>query len=362
MPFAHQRRRGNAVFFALSLTTLLGMAALAIDVGFLYASKADMQNALDAAALAGVGYLDGTDEGMEAAVDQAIAWAAKNQVMGEDLALSRGAIALGFLDESGAFVTSNDPSVVDTLQIESNDHTASTFFAAAIFGVAQVPIGSRSAARRAGGAPAGSSSCFLPIALPDCILQEAGAEDLTIQLNSDGNDNAAWANPFGPANASSTSDALQGICDRGTVEVGDPIQLNNGVINSALHTLTDVLNGTGNEETAAWDDATLGALPAPMNGSAVNGNAYGDHTLQGPIMLFADDGGGACASNTKFNQSKPLTGFVWGVIYDVRSTGGAKDKNIRVKLDLTNEYPVGNSTGGIDGANVTASGGGVLVR
>ena len=41
------------IWFALSLVVLLGIAALAIDVGRLYGERRRMQNAADAAALAG---------------------------------------------------------------------------------------------------------------------------------------------------------------------------------------------------------------------------------------------------------------------------------------------------------------------
>ncbi|MCH8345587.1 MAG: hypothetical protein IIC87_01515, partial [Chloroflexi bacterium] len=43
--------------FALGLAVLLGMAALTIDVGLAYVARRDMQNAADAAALAGADVL-----------------------------------------------------------------------------------------------------------------------------------------------------------------------------------------------------------------------------------------------------------------------------------------------------------------
>lgn len=46
-----------AVWVAIVLLTLLGFAALAIDVGYLYATKNELQNISDAAALAGAGKL-----------------------------------------------------------------------------------------------------------------------------------------------------------------------------------------------------------------------------------------------------------------------------------------------------------------
>ncbi len=55
------KRRGESgqtlIMFALGLAVLLGMAALTIDVGLAYVARRDMQNATDAAALAGADVL-----------------------------------------------------------------------------------------------------------------------------------------------------------------------------------------------------------------------------------------------------------------------------------------------------------------
>lgn len=52
-PKVHRKRRAAVLAWtAVSLTTLFGMAALSIDMGYLYTVKADLQNATDAAALA----------------------------------------------------------------------------------------------------------------------------------------------------------------------------------------------------------------------------------------------------------------------------------------------------------------------
>ncbi len=52
----HQRG-AIAVLVAVTLAMLLGFTALAIDVGYLFVVRNELQNAADAAALAGVGYL-----------------------------------------------------------------------------------------------------------------------------------------------------------------------------------------------------------------------------------------------------------------------------------------------------------------
>jgi len=55
-----KNRRGIAiVYITLALFALIGMAALAIDVGYFYVVKSQLQNAADSAALAGVSGLKG---------------------------------------------------------------------------------------------------------------------------------------------------------------------------------------------------------------------------------------------------------------------------------------------------------------
>lgn len=63
----HRNDRGSQngsmlIFFGVALTALLGTAAIAVDVGFLYKSRREMQIASDAAALAGVRELAADDK------------------------------------------------------------------------------------------------------------------------------------------------------------------------------------------------------------------------------------------------------------------------------------------------------------
>lgn len=55
----HRRRGAVIVFVMVMLVTLIGFASLTVDVGALYNTRADLQNAADAAALAGASSLAG---------------------------------------------------------------------------------------------------------------------------------------------------------------------------------------------------------------------------------------------------------------------------------------------------------------
>lgn len=71
-----ENEKGQAlVLFALSLGVLAGLVALTIDVGFIFRERRQLQNAADAAALAGVAFLPGDPVAAEAAARD---WAGQN--------------------------------------------------------------------------------------------------------------------------------------------------------------------------------------------------------------------------------------------------------------------------------------------
>lgn len=87
MPTSHQalsgkRRRQQqgavAILVGITLFVLVGMLALVIDLGHLYWAKAGLQNAADAAALAGAKELDGTAAGITRAKQSALEVAREN--------------------------------------------------------------------------------------------------------------------------------------------------------------------------------------------------------------------------------------------------------------------------------------------
>lgn len=89
------RRSVVAVWVALSIVPLLGIAALAVDMGYLYVVRNQLQVAVDAAALAGAIELQLDSEGVK---DHVMAYAAKNEVFGQPVALQPGDIEIGYWD------------------------------------------------------------------------------------------------------------------------------------------------------------------------------------------------------------------------------------------------------------------------
>lgn len=334
-------RRGNAAATIGALVPLLGFVALVVDIGILQTAHTELQLASDASALAGTALLDGTTDGLYAARAEATKVAGLNRVMGQPLTLSSDDITLGRFDrEKGAFVTESDPKRIDAVRVTTDVQRLGTFFAAAAFGEKFTETRAVSTAAATPNEGPGSARCYLPLAIPDCFLLDSQVQKYTLRLSSAQNDNAGWAEVGGSPSAATIVEQLGDGCSSGTAYVGDIVGLNNGEIASALHEIDDLIE----ESDVWWDPAELGSLPPKMSGSTVFNQAYGK-IFEGPIILFRPPNNTVCGSATQFNQSAPISGFAWAVVYDVKASGSGKD--IRVRLDLGYENSGGSGGGGI---------------
>jgi hypothetical protein len=104
----YQRRAAVIAWTMISMTTLLGMAALAVDLGHVRVVGSELQNAADAAAMAGASGLlhpaeltgaIGQAELAQLAKQRAIAYAAKNTTENERLILETGDITIGHIND-----------------------------------------------------------------------------------------------------------------------------------------------------------------------------------------------------------------------------------------------------------------------
>jgi Flp pilus assembly protein TadG len=103
---SNKNNRGQVlVLVAISLVVLLGFAALAIDIGYFYHTKNQLQGAADAAALAGVAELDGTNNTtiIDAAKLAAVNYANANKAAGIQVQISS--------DGTNTLSSSNDITV-----------------------------------------------------------------------------------------------------------------------------------------------------------------------------------------------------------------------------------------------------------
>jgi hypothetical protein len=79
------RRRATVVTQAVVFGSLVGvgLAAITVDTGLMFASKQELQNAADAAALAAASQLGGTENATDAALAEAATFAAANNIQGD---------------------------------------------------------------------------------------------------------------------------------------------------------------------------------------------------------------------------------------------------------------------------------------
>ncbi len=94
--FRPQRRAAAAGYLLLLLPVFFGLAALTVDLGYLYVTHAELQSALDSAALAAVSAIA---EGPAAARARARAYMERNPVYGHIVPLQDGDIELGRWDK-----------------------------------------------------------------------------------------------------------------------------------------------------------------------------------------------------------------------------------------------------------------------
>lgn len=354
------RRRGNAIVVVLCLTSLLGFSVMAIDVGFGTLAHAELQGVVDASALAAVGELDGTDAGLEAAVEIAIELSTLNA--GGTMPLTAADITLGaYVD--GAFIESRDASAINAVRISRESVPVLPVLSDGVFGETLAVRAEASAYRPIGGVLA-ETNCFLPIAVPECYFDGASQTVLRMEFTAEGAASAGgsgrgggrgrggdeveavdaslpisfigWADPEN-ANANNVKIQMGDTCSAETpVAIGDWIDTNNGMISSAQSVLVDNLNDVGTMEPDAWDAASWGVMPDRdgLNANLPADSGIQDHTwghvIQGPVALVD----AACDGTAKFGQEMQVVGFAWGALYDAKETasGGTK-QNVFMLLD-----------------------------
>jgi hypothetical protein len=331
---------------ALMLAVLLGLAALVIDLGYQGAAQAELQAAADAAAHAGAMQLDGTSEGLATATAAAVDFAAFNAAAGEPVVLDPDAeVVLGIWDDASAsFMAGGATELIDTVQITARRDDLPAWFAHAAFGHDALAASVQSVARRTWEG-AGQVRCFLPLAVPVCVIEDVYGRDgvnmVDLVLNPPGVNNVAWARPDANPSASWLSNQIWNCTYDGSVEVIDSVNLNNGVINSVLADLADKVEASD----TTWDTGLWGALPAQAARSGIAPALYG-HTLEGPIALFDDDS--YCTSPHAMNGTEEILGFVWGAVYEVTTNGPAASRTIKMRLETTEFHDMGTASGGPD--------------
>jgi hypothetical protein len=156
----------TAVQVAIMLTVLVGFAALTIDVGRLELTKAELQNAADAAAMAGAsafaddslrdgGYGDDPELLASLLAEEArarcIAYAASNKAMGRNVLLSENEIIVGRYDADNPSAGLDPNGIPNAVQVtarfaEGNQNGPVLNLFASVFGFHTSDVGALAAA------------------------------------------------------------------------------------------------------------------------------------------------------------------------------------------------------------------------
>ncbi|GDX80344.1 hypothetical protein LBMAG42_21550 [Deltaproteobacteria bacterium] len=366
------------VVVSLIVLVLLAFGALVLDLGYGRTVQAQLQAGTDAAALAGAAELDQSTAGLAAAREAAVEVAALNIANGDPLVLDAnpsnapdGDVVLGTWS-GGVFTPSSNAAAVNSVLVRARSTGLLPFLSGAALGQGPLDAGAHTIARRGAEISASEVPWYLPFGLPECLFDShtpGEILDMTFELNPAGVDNTGWALVEGTTSAASlisqltamlpcmrewatTGDVTQ-VCTQASA--GDDLNLSNGDITSALKRLAELMVSDG----IPWATVSDEALPPRHSGSAIPAAKYGK-VLAGPLPIF--DGGSAyCSEAGSWNEWRPVIGFAWVIIYDVRWQGSAKQKNVWVRIDPEGPYSVGTwFDGGSYG--VVATGPAVVVQ
>ncbi len=173
-----KRQRGVVMpLAAISLLSLLGFTALAVDVGYLFVVRNELQNAADTAALSGAGYLApfiGSAPNWVNANTEATNAISLNKAVGDTL--TDGLVETGYWNITGSptglhsiSAGSNDlPAVMVTINKAdgSNGGAVNAFFAQ-VLGMDSFNVGAKAVAVIS--SPGNTKASLLPIAIPECL-------------------------------------------------------------------------------------------------------------------------------------------------------------------------------------------------
>lgn len=132
-----KNRQGGAVavMVGISIVLLVGFLAMVIDLGHLYIAKSELQNAADAAALAGVKELNGKAYGVANAVAKAVEIAERNRYdFSKPVAITIANIRVGNCPDPGCMVSASGISDAVAankyfIEVDTGSRSLDTWFA-----------------------------------------------------------------------------------------------------------------------------------------------------------------------------------------------------------------------------------------
>lgn len=334
-----------AVITAFCLAFLIGFVALVVDVGHLYSVRNELQNAADAAALAGAralfptqGYPDATlipltePPFCDLAVGAGRAAAASNQAGGTtNLTTVTDDVQTGTWDwDTKKFTADATPSyninaIRTTVRRDSvaNQPVASWF--AQIIGIDSTAVNAQSVA--AVGYVKQPTGSFLPIWVPTHIWDAWKADNTqSIRACPDPSDNFAWAAPVPQsANAQYLKDAVNGVDGIPMPSTDGTVNLSNGQLGSVEHAINQQIAAAQTAHPSGYINESTGqTIVYPGTATPVTG--WLTYMLVGD---FVDPN-----SPDKMNGGATVDGFVPVIVTDIVHTKKTEDSNPQWQINF----------------------------
>ncbi|MCB2191834.1 MAG: hypothetical protein KQI62_09730 [Deltaproteobacteria bacterium] len=255
-----------AALAAFLLTALVGISGAAVDLGLLYSTKGELQNAADAAALAGAATMVSFSSGGEMSVQPATALTTAQQVSlanqadGINLSLRSEDAVIGYWDLSTeafdpGLTGSSDPDDITGFQATlRRDDLANgpvqTFFAG-LLGFGTVDIQATSIAFLGWAGIAEPAEVDLPLAIHASALTNAGSPDCGSELlfSNENDETAEWTSFFTwPTNDVTVQNYIDGSLQTPELTVGDSLNVINGNLSTAtMNSLASEFQSRGSD-------------------------------------------------------------------------------------------------------------------
>jgi len=318
-------RGATAVMVALSLTVLLAMAAAAIDVGHALVARNELQNAADAAALAGARTLGVAYEGMTPAmmaaytltggdraaiVSAAQAAAILNQAAAVNVTVNAADIGVGLWDSATRTFTATAAQPRAVSVVTHRDGSAngpiSTFLAGAV-GLTSVNVSAVATAELTaiGSTPLGALD--LPLAISELFFSQYGCGDSIMLYPSNGTPQSCTGfTTFtqSPSNDNAMRNIINGMIN-GTYEAPPTtagqtqLHFTNGTLSNPTWTALVNLFNAKKDASGVWN-----ALVPVYQGNACNPS--GAITIKGYANIAITNVHGQPGATIVGNVSCPL--------------------------------------------------------
>jgi len=256
------------VLTLILLLVLVATGGLAIDTMHVVTVRGELQKSMDAASLAGAGNLGFDDSVFPAVRLAAQTYGASNPWHGGSVNLNAnggndpsGNIVLGIFDQSNqTFTPSLDGTVVNAVQCRFSTIIPNYF--SSLLGFPTVTVSAEAIAIANPPQTPPPDACLFPIGVGSCPFQGAtslgcGAPITFITSSGEGDagagclappctNTAAWVSldPNSPPNAgylqNAITNAAGGACATSSLKTDDPIDTNNGMVQSVMNTLENV--------------------------------------------------------------------------------------------------------------------------